>query len=55
MINKDTKVYCSFAKTAGNLGCRLFNTAFNHHGINAIYKSFSVNDIKIQPYILAKS
>ena len=46
MINKDTKVYCSFAKTAGNLGCRLFNTAFNHHGINSIYKSFSVNDIK---------
>ena len=46
MINKDTKVYCSFAKTAGNLGCELFNFAFKHYGIDAIYKSFSVNSIK---------
>ena len=46
MINKDTKIYCSFAKKAGNVGCKLFNSSFNYYGLNAIYKSFSVNDIK---------
>lgn len=46
MINKDTLLFGSFAKVAGNAGCRLFNTAFNYCNINAIYKSFSVNNIK---------
>ena len=46
MINKDTKIYCSFAKEAGNVGCKLFNSAFNYYGIDAIYKSFSVNSIE---------
>ena len=46
MINKDTKIYCSFAKEAGNVGCKVFNSAFNYYGLDAIYKSFSVNDIK---------
>jgi len=45
MINKDTEIYCSFAKKAGNVGCKLFNSAFNYYGIDAIYKSFSVNNI----------
>ena len=26
MINKDTKIYCSFAKEAGNVGCQVFNS-----------------------------
>ncbi len=46
MINKDTLLFGSFAKEAGNTGCRLFNTAFKYYGIDAIYKSFSVNDIE---------
>jgi shikimate 5-dehydrogenase len=27
------------------MGCKFFNTAFERHGINSVYKSFSVNDI----------
>ena len=46
MINKDTKIYCSFAEEAGNVGCQVFNSAFNYYGLDAIYKSFSVNNIK---------
>ena len=46
MINKDTKIYCSFANKAGNVGCKLFNSAFNYYDIDAIYKSFSVKNIK---------
>lgn len=45
-INKDTEIYCSFAKTAGNFGCRLMNSLFFYHNLNKIYKSFSVNNIK---------
>jgi shikimate dehydrogenase len=45
-INKDTEVYCSFAKTAGNTGCQMMNTAFYYYGMNKIYKSFSVDNIK---------
>lgn len=44
-INKDTKIYCSFSKNAGNKGCEFFNSAFYKYNINAIYKSFSVDDI----------
>ena len=44
-INKDTKIYGSFAKTAGNNGCKMFNTAFHYYELNAIYKSFSINNI----------
>jgi shikimate dehydrogenase len=47
IINKDTSIYGSFAKKAGNKGCILFNNAFEFYGINAIYKSFSVNDIML--------
>ena len=45
MINKDTEIYCSFAKKAGNIGCQLFNSSFNYYGMDKIYKSFSVNNI----------
>ena len=45
-INKDTEIYCSFAKTAGNTGCQMMNTAFYYYGLNKIYKSFSVDSIK---------
>ena len=46
MINKDTKIYGSFSKTAGNKGCEFFNKAFKKYNINAIYKSFSVQNIE---------
>lgn len=45
-VNKDTEIYCSFAKTAGNTGCQMMNTAFHYYGLNKIYKSFSVDSIE---------
>jgi len=45
LISKDTKIYCSFSKNAGNKGCQFFNPAFYKYNINAIYKSFSVDNI----------
>ena len=45
-VNKDTDLYCSFAKTAGNVGCQRMNTAFYYYGLNKVYKSFSVDDIE---------
>ena len=45
-INKDTEIYCSFAKTAGNTGCQMMNTSFYYYGLNKIYKSFSVSNIE---------
>jgi len=45
-INKDTEIYCSFAKIAGNTGCQIMNTAFYYYGLNKIYKSFSVDSIE---------
>ena len=45
-INKDTEIYCSFAEEAGNTGCQMMNTAFYYHGLNKIYKSFSVRNIE---------
>jgi shikimate 5-dehydrogenase len=46
MINKDTKVFGSFSKQAGNNGCMFFNTLFSEHKIDAIYKSYSVENIE---------
>lgn len=46
MIDKDTKIYCSFSITPGNNGCIFFNNAFKEKNINAIYKSFYSNNIK---------
>jgi len=45
MIDKNTMIFGSFAKQAGNNGCKMFNPAFEYYGLNAIYKSFSVDDI----------
>ena len=45
-VNKDTEIYCSFAKNAGNTGCQMMNSAFYYYGLNKIYKSFSVNNIE---------
>ncbi|MHA2343599.1 MAG: hypothetical protein ACXADW_17160 [Candidatus Hodarchaeales archaeon] len=45
-IDKDTSLYCSFAEVAGSKGCAFHNAMFNKYCINAIYKSFSVKDIK---------
>jgi len=45
-INKDTSLYGSFSKEAGNTGCRIFNKAFQYYDLNCIYKSFSIENIK---------
>ena len=45
MIDKDTKIYCSFSSNPGNNGCVFFNEAFKEKNINAIYKSFYSNNI----------
>lgn len=45
-VNKDTDLYCSFAKTAGNVGCQRMNTAFYYYGLDKVYKSFSVDNIE---------
>ena len=45
-VNKDTEIYCSFAKNAGNTGCQMMNSAFYYYGLNKIYKSFSVDNIE---------
>ena len=50
-INKDTEIYCSFAKQAGNTGCQMMNTAFYYYGLNKIYKSFSVDKIEVLKYV----
>jgi shikimate dehydrogenase len=46
MINKDTLLFGSFSKKAGNVGCMFFNTYFQQYNINAIYKSFSIESIE---------
>jgi len=46
MITKDTKIYGSFSKNAGSLGTKLFNLAFKYYNINAIYRSFSIDNIE---------
>jgi len=46
LINKNTKIYSSFSLNAGNNGNIFFNKYFELYNIDAIYKSFSVNNIK---------
>ena len=46
LINKDTRVYCSFSTNPGNTGCTYFNTKFQEQNINAIYKSFYSDNIE---------
>lgn len=45
MINNATLLFGSFSKKAGNNGCIIFNKCFLYYNINAIYKSFSVDNI----------
>lgn len=46
MINKDTQLYGSFSENPGNNGCLFFNDAFQRNNINAIYKSFSAQNVQ---------
>ena len=46
LIDKDTDLYCSFAKKAGSTGCAFHNFGFNKLKINALYKSFSVENVE---------
>lgn len=46
LINKDTKIFCSFSNNPGNNGCVFFNNKFQGYGINAIYKSFYSDNIE---------
>ena len=45
VINRDTKIYGSLSERAGSMGCKFFNTAFEKHNINSVYKSFSVTNV----------
>ena len=45
LINKDTKIFCSFSQNPGNNGCEFFNSEFQKNNINALYKSFYSDDI----------
>lgn len=45
-INKDTKLFGSFSKAPGNKGTEFFNRVFQEHGVNAIYKSYYIEDIE---------
>ena len=45
-INRDTKIYGSFSSEPGNSGCEFHNRGFQVLGINAIYKSFKILNIK---------
>jgi shikimate dehydrogenase len=45
LINKDTKIFCSFSSNPGNNGCEFFNIKFQENNVNAIYKSFYSDDI----------
>lgn len=46
LVNKDTKIYCSFSSNPGNNGCYYFNKKFQEDGINAIYKSFYSSNLE---------
>jgi len=46
LIDKDTKIYCSFSTSPGNNGCIYFNRKFQENNINAIYKSFYSDNIE---------
>lgn len=44
--NFETKLFGSFSTSPGNRGCVFFNTAFEKLKINAIYKSFKINNLR---------
>jgi|SRR3989344_1402424 len=45
-IDRDTILLGSFSTRAGNNGCIYFNKYFDENKINAIYKSFSIQNIE---------
>ncbi len=45
-INKETKLFISISSQPSNFGTQVYNNIFQKFGINAIYKSFKVNNIK---------
>lgn len=46
IIDKETKLFGSFSQKPGNKGSEFFNEAFQKHSINAIYKSYFIEDIE---------
>ena len=46
MINKDTQLCISLSSSPGNFGSFLHNAAFKALGLNYIYKSFGISNIK---------
>jgi len=46
MINKNTKLFGSFSKRAGDQGCLRYNASFTYYNYDAIYKSFSVDNVE---------
>ena len=45
-INKETKFFISISSRPSNFGTQVYNNIFQKFGINAIYKSFKVDNIK---------
>ena len=45
-INKETKFFISISSRPSNFGTQIYNNIFQKFGINAIYKSFKVKNIK---------
>ncbi len=45
-INKETKFFISISSRPSNFGTQVYNNIFKKFGINAVYKSFKVNNIK---------
>lgn len=46
LINKDTTLFGSFSKNPGNKGTEFFNKAFKRYKINALYKSYYIENIR---------
>lgn len=46
MINNNTKIFISIGSSPGNVGTFIYNRLFKKNNINAIYKSFKVEDLK---------
>jgi len=46
LIDKDTKIFCSFSINPGHNGCVFFNEKFKQNNVNALYKSFFSDNIK---------
>ena len=45
LVNKDTKIYGSISKNPGNWGCKFHNFGFDFYHIDAIYKSFKIDNL----------